>query len=1419
MAYILSSYKIILVIFSIMIAIIASYTAFDQYLRMQSTLKRYNKLLLMSSSMVLGIGIWCTHHISILAFIPIHQTNINMFYVYLSLLFALTGSFMTFFVLNKFKNVFFSSFLISLVVVGTHFIAMMALKQDVLMHFKLVYLLLAILFGSLSGYLSINGVRGITEKMTMNVKVKSGLLMGITILGIHYISMHAEIMIPERPSTYIPGYSVDMMQLSVGIGIATFVLLILVLFGSLIVEKMSGHAVKIQTNEQYYQSLYLNNPDLVLTFDVEGNFQSANDIIKFYGYTEEELLNKPFAPYIVPEKLELSLAYFKKAVSGITTNYETTVYGKNGDIYELNVTNIPIFVGDNIVGVYGILKDITDHKNAMRSLAEAEEKYRRLAEDSLIGIYIIQNEKLVYVNNTLIKMFGYSEQEIYEQDVMEMVHPDDRQLVAGNINTKLLNELPGVPYRYRAIKKDQTTIYLEAHGNYMTYMGEPAVFGAVIDITTKKQAEDMIQHMAYHDHLTGLHNRYHLSKQFDLSKKKPEFTNAAVLLMDLDKFKLVNDALGHEIGNRLLQAVGQRLKELMAGLGEVVRNDGDEFLIYLPQMDKEQVISVTEMIIEHFTMPFQIDQYDLFITPSIGVSQYPKHGEHIEDLIKKADIAMLEAKKNGKNNYQFYNHSQSDNSFERLELETSLHKAIENEEFKLLYQPKVNLTTGKIIGAEALIRWEHPEKGLISPAKFIPLAEEIGLIIPISEWVLRTACYQAKAWQEAGLAPIVMSVNLSMVQLYQPNLVDTIKNVLDETALDPKYLELELTESIMVDSDHTVKVLRKIKKLGVKISLDDFGTGFSSLHYLKELPIDIIKIDQSFVLKSITDANDATIVKTIIAMAHQLKLDVIAEGVETKEHLIFLQKNLCNDAQGYFFSRPVSEKEFVSQFSTIEQMVIQYGLPKDVQEQKWMENALEVARLELIDTIRQQQGMTFKFIKENGKFIHTLCDGELLYQMGFVPENVIGKELSEFVPPETAERKGGYYRRAWAGEVVSYEGVENDICYLAVLRPIYKGGQVVEVIGSCVDITKRKHFEESLKLSEAKNRIIVENTSDLILILDDNGIIQYASPSHEGLLDLDITLMHGKPLLEYIEPKRREWTQEKFEEMLQTKTPFQYEFSYKLDNGYILYFDTKWIPILDENNDIEQIIVASRDITEKKRTEEFIQRSEKLSVVGQLAAGVAHEIRNPLTAIKGFLQMAEQEKDELKYTDIMLSEINRIEDIIKEFLALSKQQVKKVSKVNSQTLLQNVITLFSTQAVLNNVEIIQEFDEDLPDIDCDQNQMKQVFFNILQNAVEAMTNSGVIRIQVAQLNEDYVRFRFIDQGAGISLERLRKIGEPFYSTKEKGTGLGLMISHKIIQEHEGTIQIDSVVDQGTTVEVLLPIHRKSELLGHGIQST
>jgi diguanylate cyclase (GGDEF)-like protein len=435
-----------------------------------------------------------------------------------------------------------------------------------------------------------------------------------------------------------------------------------------------------------------------------------------------------------------------------------------------------------------------------------------------------------------------------------------------------------------------------------------------MELAEIKQAAETMWQQVYHDPLTGLPNRMLFEDRLtlEMAHARRDKQGLAVMFLDLDHFKLINDTLGHSVGDQLLQDVAHRLRDALRGTDTVARMGGDEFALLLTRVTHaENVARVAQKIFHVLKPPFNFGGHDFHITPSIGITLYPNDGEDTQTLLKNADTALYRAKEQGRNVYQFYTPAMNSKTLERLALENNLRRALERKEFVVYYQPRVKISTKRIIGMEALVRWQHPELGLISPVKFIPLAEETGLIIPLGEWVLRTACEQTKAWQEAGFPPLRVGVNLSARQFQQPNLVERVAQVLKETGLHPHYLELEITESAaMQNAEYTLPVLYYLKEMGIHISIDDFGTGYSSLSYLKKFPFHTLKLDQSFIRDLTTDPNDAMIAKVVITLAHGLKLEVVAEGVETQEQLDFLKQLQGDEVQGYLFSKPLPAEEF-----------------------------------------------------------------------------------------------------------------------------------------------------------------------------------------------------------------------------------------------------------------------------------------------------------------------------------------------------------------------------------------------------------------------------------------------------------------------------------------------------------------------------
>lgn len=531
-------------------------------------------------------------------------------------------------------------------------------------------------------------------------------------------------------------------------------------------------------------------------------------------------------------------------------------------------------------------------------------------------IYLLdEHQQIRYVNRKLLKLTEFSPEEVLNTHLY-LLKPDhsSTDLIADEIWDALRT---GHEWKGECLHRHKTgeLFWCEASISPVRRLDSEILYCLIIleDISDRKRNEANIQHLAFYDPLTDLPNRRLFRdrlSQAAVGSNRTEIPFALVYL-DLDHFKEINDTLGHHTGDALLKNVAERMSLCLREGDTVARLGGDEFsLIINNVMRLEDVRSVARRVMERLNQPFEHEGREFYITTSIGISIYPINTSDVDTLIKQADIAMYRSKTSGRNQMHFYSEEMAADALERLTLELQLQKALENDEFFLTYQPTLDLETGKITALEALIRWQHPQLGLVSPARFIPLTEETGLIVKIGRWILKHACTQNKKWQEQGFPPVRVSVNLSAIQFKQRNLFDLIQEVLQETRLDPQWLELELTEaSVIDDMNYKIETLKQLRRLGISLSIDDFGTGFSNLSYLKHFPIDRIKIDSSFISAIPESKNDMAITKAIIAMSHSLGLRVTAEGVETEVQLNFLRVHECDEIQGFVFSRPLSAED------------------------------------------------------------------------------------------------------------------------------------------------------------------------------------------------------------------------------------------------------------------------------------------------------------------------------------------------------------------------------------------------------------------------------------------------------------------------------------------------------------------------------
>lgn len=561
-------------------------------------------------------------------------------------------------------------------------------------------------------------------------------------------------------------------------------------------------------------------------------------------------------------------------------------------------------------------REAAERGEAQEALRASERRYRSFYLNTPVMLQTEDGEgRLVSVSELWLENLGYVAAEVVGRRSDEFLSGPSKEHWDGIIRPQLLHGGSIRDFPLQFVKKggERMEVLYSAIAERSEREGITHSLAVLTDVTRRKQAEAKLEQLAYYDMLTGLPNRSLLKDRLGqaIAHGRRDGKQVAVLALDLDRFKGVNDTLGHACGDRLLQITAERLKGCLRRTDTVARLGGDEFAVILTGIGQvEDVTLLVRKIQETIARPIRLQEQEIYCSVSVGITLYPLDGTNADSLLRHADTAMYVAKEQGRNTYQYFSREMNFRAVERLELETSLRQALEREELFLHYQPQVDLAAGKVVGVEALLRWEHPEKGTISPARFIPLAEETGLINPIGEWVLRRACAQAQAWKEAGFPPLRMAVNLSGRQFLQAGLVDQVRAALADSGLDPGSLELELTESILMDNAERVqRALRELKTLGVLIALDDFGTGYSSLAYLKNFPVDRLKIAGTFVRDLALDSGDAAIAEAIIAMGHSLRLKVIAEGVETREQLDFLRTRSCNEMQGYFFARPMPPEE------------------------------------------------------------------------------------------------------------------------------------------------------------------------------------------------------------------------------------------------------------------------------------------------------------------------------------------------------------------------------------------------------------------------------------------------------------------------------------------------------------------------------
>ena len=675
----------------------------------------------------------------------------------------------------------------------------------------------------------------------------------------------------------------------------------------------------LRSSETRYRQLIERMREGVAQAGNDGVLHLVNDrFCEMLGYTREELIGRN-AEFLLayPADVGLMHAQIRARQRGLSDQYSVRVRRKDGTVIWLEIGGAPVYDAQGrVVGSIGVHNDVTERRQAEQALRDSEARYRLMAEHSTDLISrTTPHGTLIYASDASRRLLGYEPTELVGRSIYEFIDRADAEEVRQL--SKLIEGAHPMTFSYRVHRKNGTQTWFETTSRAVT---DP-VTGAMIeivsvsrDVSERKRVEEQIEYEAYHDALTGLPNRRLFRDRLTvaLAHARRMRQVLGVMFLDLDRFKYVNDTLGHSVGDELLKTVAARLKAVLREEDSIARMGGDEFTVLVGDLaDADDVVKVAQKLLETVAQPQRLEGQDLFLTTSIGIAMFPTDGDTAEMLLKNADHAMYRAKDAGRNAVRMFTPAMNVRAMERLSTESSLRRALERGELQLYYQPLIDVASSGVVGAEALLRWNRPDVGLVDPMSFIPIAEETRMIVPIGEWVVREACRQAVEWQRGRFPGLRVAVNLSARQFQSNELPAQIGAALEESGLAPAHLELEITESLaMHKTERTVQQLRRLRELGVSIAVDDFGTGHSSLNYLRTFPVDRVKVDQSFVHEIDTSSADRAIVSAVIRMAHGLGLRVTAEGVETEAQFAFLREQQCEEVQGFLFGRPKAAAEF-----------------------------------------------------------------------------------------------------------------------------------------------------------------------------------------------------------------------------------------------------------------------------------------------------------------------------------------------------------------------------------------------------------------------------------------------------------------------------------------------------------------------------
>ncbi|MGF1479856.1 MAG: EAL domain-containing protein [Cyanophyceae cyanobacterium] len=923
-----------LVILSVAIAVFGSYIALDLAEQIIGSQRR--KYWLLGGALTLGISIWAQHFVAMLAYrlsIPIAY---NFPVVLVAMAVSVAGAGAGLYVVTRqhpltSQSLLLGALLVGLGIVGLHLTAMEAVRVNAIAYYDPQWMTLSVVtaVGFSGGALGIAFHQRSEQLMHEIVrKVSSMSLMAAAIVGMHYLAMAAVDYRPIQSVALQQPPGTNHARLAVMIGAAALVILFLTLLASFFGQRSTASratAIAQGQSEERFRALVQNASDIVAIVAADGTINYLSPATEtILQHKPEKWLGKQADLLIHPDDISQAKRFWeqvlaKAADTNLTQELRLRHRDRSWRHFEIVAKNL---LTNNVVeGIVATCRDITERKRSEKELQQSQEKYRALYDNAPDAYFSIAPDgTIVSVNQFGAAYLGYSKAELLGQSALMTVYEPDREWVQQWLEATFTKRQLFCEQELRKRHKNGSALWIRQRSQLLLNdEGEPVELYIIgRDITEQKQAEQQLFQNAFYDALTKLPNRAlftdRLNQALERSQRQENYL-FAVLFLDLDRFKVINDSLGHTTGDWLLIAIARRLEQCLRPIDTAARLGGDEFTVLLEDIrDASDAIRVAERIQEEISSPFVLNGQEVFTGTSIGIALNTSNYSQAADLLRDADIAMYRAKERGKGRYEMFNDGMLARAVERLQLETDLRRAVEQEEFELYYQPVVSMTTGTLNGFEALLRWQHPQRGLLEPEEFLAVAQETELMTGIGRWTIQQTCRQLQEWQHGTSLPLAsralaVSVNLCNGQFQQLNLIEEVQRVLQETQIDSQCLKLEITEKEIMSSDRAVSTMSGLRKLGVELYIDNFGTGYSSLGCLHRFPINGFKIDRSFISRIESDRSNLKIIETIMALAQKLAITVIAEGVETAEQFDRLKQLQCSYAQGRFFSQPLDSQE------------------------------------------------------------------------------------------------------------------------------------------------------------------------------------------------------------------------------------------------------------------------------------------------------------------------------------------------------------------------------------------------------------------------------------------------------------------------------------------------------------------------------